>query len=188
MNILKSYKKILILGLCVIGFYGIYYALFMDIKNKNEHISVLENELSSGNSKQQLAISMQQMIKNSDSDITRINDTIVGNDGDVLFIENLESLAKLNNLSISIDSLAFQNHPLLSSSTITFFNIKGKIVGRWLGTYLFLAQLESLPLKVKINDFAFANTTEGSELDTKKFGTQGNTWQSVFDISVLKYK
>ena len=189
MSLFGPHKKILIIsGLGVIGLCILHYLTYIDIKNKNENISILENNLFSQSNKQELTNSMESMVKNFDSDIKLVNNSIVSSDGDVLFIEDLESSAKSNGLDIQIDSLVFQDDKQLSSSTITFFNIKAKTTGGWLGTYLFLAQLELLPIKVKINSYSLNNISDSGENDIKKGGTQGNTWQSNFEINVLKFK
>ena len=173
----------MVLGICIF-----YYFLYNDIKDKNQNISMLENGLSSQVNKQQLTNSMQSILKNSDADIAKVNSSMVASDGDVAFIENLESIAQNNNLKVGIESLVFQDDPSLGSSTLTFFNVRGKIIGGWTGTYLFLSQLESLPFKIKINRFAFTNSSDTGSVDGKKTGTTGNSWESVFEISVLKYK
>ena len=159
-----------------------YYFLFRDIKTKNEHISTMEHLLSIQDKKREYLISMQRIIQNLDPDISRINNSIIANGEDVQFIENLESLAHDNGLSIDIDSLVFEDDQKLASSTITTFKIKAKTKGEWLGTYTFLAQIESLPFKIKVNKF----TMKSEESSDPKLIS--NNWRTDFEIRLLKYK
>jgi hypothetical protein len=181
----KNLKKILvILGIILIGLAVLCYFEFIDIKNKNENISYLDNQLSSQANKQELASSMDLIIKNSQPSIDLVDSSIVSSDGDVTFIESLESLAKTDGLNIGIDSLVITDDKSLTSNNMSFFNIKANTSGSWSGTYLFLAQLESLPIKLKVNKFSFTNATN----DLSKISSKGNTWDGSFEITVLKYK
>ena len=174
------FKKILIvLSLCVFGLFVVIYFVFADIKQKNENISTLENDLSLKTKQQQYLVSMQRTVKNADSDISRINNSIIGAGEDVQFIESLESIAKNNGLTINIDSLVFEDSTLPKSSSMTTLKVRAKTSGGWLGTYKFLGQIESMPLKIKINNFGFTNTVDE---------TNAKVWQSIFEISILKYK
>ena len=186
MNNGKSYKRILIiLGFSVVGFFIAYYLLFRDIRLKNEHISILQSDLSLQTDKQGYLISAEKILHDTAPDIMRINNSIISTDGDVAFIENLESIAHDGGLTIGIDSLSFEDNPKFSSSGITIFKIKAKTDGSWIGTYKFLKQIESLPFKIKIEKFAFTNGINSGS-DAGKIGR--NNWQSAFEISVLKYK
>ena len=186
MNFFIGHKKIFFLIIIIIiALFSAYYLFLMDIKNKEENISEMQNGLSSTVKSEELYTSMQTAVLNSSDQILEVNNSIVPSDGDVTFIEGLETMARNNGLKIGIDSLTFQEDPLLSSSSLTFFNIKGTTNGNWAGTYLFLAELESFPYKVKINRFSFSNISE-QQNGTKAPTT--NSWDSNFDISVLKFK
>ena len=109
---------------------------------------------------------------------------MVSVDGDVKFIENLESLARENGLSIDIDSLNFEDNTKLLPNNMTIFRVRAKTSGNFFGTYKFLSLVESLPFKVKIQNFTLSTASEEGVLNVKK----SNIWQSKFEISVLKYK
>lgn len=183
----KPSKKILyILGLSVAGLFVIYYFVFSDIKAKNEHISALGHELSLQTSKREYMLSIQKIVSDAGSDIALVDNSIIKSDGDVSFIENLESIAKNNGLSITIDSLVFENDPALDKAGITIFKVKAKTSGSWIGTYKFLSQIESLPLKIKISNFGFMSDTSGGTSGTSK--SSSGLWQSSFEIHILKYR
>ncbi len=177
---MKSLKvTIVILALVsAVLFYAKYY-IYQNIKEINQNVSVLENGLSSSDERRAYQIATKKNIANLEPEITKINNSIIANGEDVKFIEDLEALANSNGLSIDISSLSFEDDPKISSSTITTFVIKAKAKGGWAGNYTFLAEMESLPFKVKINRFALSNIG----LDSGAIG-----WQSDFEMRVLKYK
>ena len=183
-----SFKKILItLSIIILIIFASYHFIFLDIKSKNENISLLSQELASQSNKQDYLISTQKMLESINSDITNINKSIVAKGGDVAFIENLESIAKSNGLVINIDTLVFEDEKKLSSAGLTVFKIRAKTRGTWAGTYGLLSQLESLPFKIKINKFAVLAETSDT-FDAKKLKPANVMWQGSFEIVVLKYK
>lgn len=181
-------KKILILPLLlIVALVVLIYFALSDIKARNEHTSELLSEFSSQSSQQQYVLSLQKTVQNADSDIARLNNSIIPSDGDVTFIENLEAAARTDGLAIDINSLGFDD-TLASSTSITVFKIDAKTSGPWLGTYTFLAQMESLPFKIKINNFSFLSTLDTISTNGKISSKALPVWQSSFEILVLKYK
>ncbi len=183
----KFLKIILfVLGLAVLLVFVLYYFVYEDIKSKNQHVSTLSNDLSSQSAKRDYLILTQKVIQNIGIDINRINNSIIAKDGDVKFIENLESIARQNGLTMTIDSLVLADNPEFASSSITTLQIRAKTKGNWSGNYKFLVELESLPIKIRVNKFDLSNTAVETGSDVKKAGV--GIWQSTFEISVLKYK
>ena len=177
----RSFKTVsIILGLVVLGLFILHYLSILQLKNKNENITSLLNEITSQDRKQQYLFSTKKLIETDNTDISRINNSIIASDGDLKFIEDIESLAHQNDLLINIDSLSIDKVP--NSSTVVFLKVRAKVIGSWDSNYTFLAKLESLPLKVKIERIDLNNTR--SELDNKKI----SEWQDTIDIRVLKYK
>lgn len=182
-------KKILIvLGLVIIALCVFYFVFFMKIKSKNEHISLLEQDLSLQNKKQDYVFVMRKMVQNADTQIRQINDSIIQQDGEVHFIETLESLARESGITISIDSISVENDPAFADSEITSLKVKAKTEGSWSGTYVFLTQLESMPYKIKIDNFGLVSLKEDVPLDQKRPTLARTNWQVSFQIHVLKYK
>ena len=83
-------KKILILlSILALAVLVSYYFVYTDIKRKNENISKLRQDLEYQIKRRQYILSLQRTLQSTDSDITRINNSIVPVDGDVEFIEDL---------------------------------------------------------------------------------------------------
>ncbi len=182
----KSFKIVIfLLGFVILTFFICHYFLYKDIKTRNEHASLLEHELSLEEGKQEYLSLTDRLLQNIQSDIDNINNSIIPADGDIHFIEDLEILAKNNGLKIDIDSLIIEEDSSLSSSKATTLKIKAKTSGPWSGTYAFLANLESLPIKIKLNGFSLA-AAQSDTGDGKK--SSASIWQSSFEIVLLKYK
>ena len=179
---------LLTLSTLVVVIFGLCYLVYQDIKDKNENHHTLSHGLLFQNDKQDYLVSTQKTIDNINPDITRINSSVVSKEGEVSFIENLESIARINGLSIEIDSLVFEDRGDSSSSLISVLKIKAKTKGSWYGSYVFLARLESLPFKIKIDRFSLANTGTEVPVPDEKGGVPNGDWQSTFEIAVLKYK
>lgn len=172
----KLIKKFLIpLIFLEIAIFVFFYFGYLDVKSKNQDASVLKGDLASQVQRQQYMSSMQAMIKSTDSDITKVNNSIVQNDQDVNFIESLEKIARENNLQVVISSLVIKDSKDLSASGLSILSLKANLKGGWAGMYSFLVELESQPFKIKIDKFAMASSED-------------KQWQGVFEIEVLKYK
>jgi len=182
----QSLKKILVsLSFLIVVIFGSYYFIYTDIKSRNENTSTLSQEISLQSSKKDYLKSTQKMIESIQTDIDGINNSIVGKEDDIAFIESLEAIARSNGLTIDIDSLLFEEDPKLSPAGLTNFIVKAKITGSWSGTYLFLSQLESLPIRAKITRYDFVTSVGPETVETK---TTSKVWRSAFEITVLKYK
>jgi hypothetical protein len=176
MNKNKSLKiTIGTLGLFIVLFFVLQFFIYKDISKKNYNTSSLANTFSQQNEMREYINSSQKNFLNYDDDIKVVNNFIISKDGDVDFIENLESLAVKNGLTAQIDSLVLVNEKDLSSKGLTILKIKTKIEGSWINTARFLSQVENMPFKLKIDNFSLIKTG----ID--------NTWQGIFEISVLKY-
>src|SRR3954462_3830186 len=110
----KKHLQRIVIFLCVVvlAIFAIHYLVFRDIKAKNEFISSLRHDLSLNTDEKTYLIDTQSTIDNLSSDLSRINSYIITKDGDVAFIEELESVAKQNNLEIDIDSLSLDDNAL----------------------------------------------------------------------------
>ena len=178
---IQQFKKILaVLALVIAGLFAVSYFLIFQIKFKNNNISNYLNELSFQTERQQNVISLKKMLNKNSLDIVHINNSIVGNDGDVQFIESIEALAHENGLNININSLSFENSPATLNSQMMIFKIKGQTYGSWSGNYIFLEELEAMPFKIKIDKFSMDIGIDP--------GLKTTSWQSNFEIRVLKYK
>lgn len=183
----KSLKGIVImLSLFVLVLFVAQYFVYRDIRIKNQKISVLERDLSLQENRQEYLIAMEKQINSMSADLEKIDNSILSADGEVGFINSLEDLAAKNKLKFEPEFLGSdENDPTLKNTNIKTFTIRAKVTGSWIDTYTFISELESNPIKIKINKLALSNVSADSGVDVKKFGQK---WQSIFEIVVLKYK
>ena len=180
---IERYKKILIsLGLFVIALLVLYYFIFAYIRNKIDLISGLRQDLASKSNKESNLLSLRHLVQESQGDIDTLNSLIIPKDGDVLFIEKVESLAKNSGLSVTIDNLNLEEIPSLSENGMSILHIRLKGQGTWSAVYLFVSKLESIPFKIKIDRLVMGV----SNTDTSK--NLKSNWQMGADLSVLKLK
>lgn len=176
-----GFKKTLsVLSLLALVIAVSYYFIYQDIRSKNERISKLQYDLSTQSTKQDYLISTEKAIQSLEVDLDKAQSSIVSKEAEIEFIEKIETLARSNGLAIEIESLVLKNQDL-PSPDLTVLNVKAKTRGTWAGTYLFLAQLESLPYKLKIGRSSMIRVGAGSQ-------GSGATWDSNVEIGVLKYK
>ena len=188
MNQSSLFKKILaFLIIIIFVFCFLYYIIYNDIKLKNKHTSELQNSISHRLKQDQYMSSVKMDVFNANSDIEKISNSIVSQDGDVVFIELLENIAKNNGLVLTISSLAVDDTNSLSTSTMTTLDIRAKLNGSWKGTYLFLSELESLPYNIRVDRFSLVNMLDNVVVLNKSKLTEV-LWSSDFEIHVLKYK
>ena len=104
-------------------------------------------------------------------------------------IEEMARGAKDNGIQITIDSIAIDNILPLVKTNMTTLDIRAKTKGNWANTYIFLKELESLPFLVRLDKFALITTSDDIvSTNPKNVNNQGQDWQSVFEIHVLKNK
>ncbi len=178
-------KLLLVLMMFSLVFWGAHYFLYNDIKNKNVQILTLDNQLKTLNTEQEYISTTERMLESRKSDIDRIENSIIVAGGDVNFIEMLELVARNNGLTLDIESLVATDADKSSANLVTALKVKAKTSGSWSGSYLFLSELESLPYKIKVTNFSIiSNTPEVVDVLKK----EANSWQTIFEITVLKYK
>lgn len=188
MKKIKDFKKILIiLSISAIAIFVLHYVMYKDIKFKNEKISNLQYDLSVLSEKQDYIIAADRTFQKLKGDLVIASNSVVLKEEDVKFIENIESIARRNGLTIEIESIVLENQKLPSSDLVVM-NIKAKTVGGWSGSYNFLAELESLPIKVKIKRSSLINSSADSKIEGQEAVVSNGLWKSTIDISVLKYK
>jgi hypothetical protein len=171
----KSLKIILeVLCVIVVVIFVFTYFIYNDIRQKNKNYSLFTKDLNFQNTKKDYLDSSQKTIDSISLELNEINSSIVSKEGEVQFIETLESLAKRTGLGIEINSLVFDANS--TSNSVDILKVKAQTNGSWIDSYKFIKLLESMPFKIKINKLNLIHIL--SE----------NNWQTTFEIDVLKYK
>ncbi len=177
-------KRLLQIAYVLVGFFivmiigGVW--LLRTTKVWGQEIALSYNEFVAEKKKQQYLLEVQKEMQDQTNDIVRVSESIVEREQYVDFVENLEKLAGTHNLSVSIETLSNESSGT-EDDPVLRYNVRGKTVGTWSDTVSFVADLEMLQQKVKVVELALLRGD-----DDKK--SKVPVWNSVFTISVLKYK
>jgi hypothetical protein len=112
------------------------------------------------------------------SDVDKVNSHIVTADGEVAFIEEVENLAKADNLGIKIDTVNVAQANDLTPAGLEYLNLSMSVTGSWLSTFHFLSLIENMPYDVMVNQSDISDISDGVTGPTQ--------WQGDFQISVIK--
>ncbi len=185
------HKKILIFVVLLgVALAFVYYQLFQYIKNTNETASKGEYDVVVSFKKQQYVSSTDKLVFAANPDINKVSNSIVATDGDIVLIEQIESSARSQGITISIDSLSIEDDPLLAGSQMTFLKIKAKTKGSWGNTYQFLGEVESLPYQLRIEHFDMLNSqsiSDGGSPSAPITSKNNSEWAGLFEMRVLKH-
>jgi Tfp pilus assembly protein PilO len=188
MKKITSHKVILVLlALSVILLFGVIFMLFQNIKNQSENTSSLQNEIDLGTKQNQYTIFLQKSLQDSKSDIDKVDGSILSSDGNVGFIEKIETLAKDNSLNISIDSLSVEDIPTIDSNSLTSLKIRASAQGSWPDMVVFLTKLESMPFVMRVEKFDLLNSSD-NPIGLPPPTSSKQNWLSTFEIRILEYK
>lgn len=175
-------KRIVYVSLVIaFGIVGIFIFVFKQTQGWANEIAVSQNEFLAEKKKQEYLLSVQQEMEDQTNDIVRIKESIIDKEQHVEFIKQIEDLASTHNLSVTIETLSDESSGA-EEDPVFLFSIRGKTSGSWSHTVAFIADLEMFPQKIKVTELALLRGDDGE----KKTATP--VWNSVFRISVLKYK
>lgn len=185
-NLNKNKILLLVFVLLSAILFAAHFFVYRELVNKSENIIRDLDYISSESSREVYSVSIKKQFQNLSPNIERVKNSIIKPAGEVPFIEELEAIAKNNNLAITNDSIVIENDPKQASSTTVFFKIKSTIKGSWSNTYSFLTTLESLPYKLKINSLSMTS----SQADPGESGALSNKkiWITGFEIRLIEYK
>src|SRR4051812_41886296 len=144
-----STKYALIVGIVLVLIFFIFHLfLIKDIKERNENISVWEREIALQDRTQGYLISQKRMLENADSDLSKIENSIVPKEGEVKFIQDIEASARRLGMDIEINSITFEENATTTKANLGILVLKTRVSGTFSATYKFLEEIESLPIKV----------------------------------------
>jgi Tfp pilus assembly protein PilO len=178
----KSTKiKIVILLIINIIVWGFYVFAFMQIKNGENRMELLENTMRDNLKKQEVVRVLSRNLDETQINRDKLTDFILPKGGEVDFIKQIEDLVSKNHLKSEIKSVKIE--PMASSSSLENLSIKLNVIGAWADVLVFQKVLESLPSVVVIDTFSI------SKFDT--YTVRGDIipqWNGSFDLKVAKIK
>jgi Tfp pilus assembly protein PilO len=150
----SSSKNFILLGLAVIAnvaAVSAYLYVFGGIKEKNEQISRLEDDIIVKQEQIVEDTSLKATLEQTEKDRNRIFSYFVHEEEVADFISTIERLGKSAGTAVEINSVADEKSADdLGSLTLSLLSR-----GTWQDTINFLAMLENLPYKVTVDDSTF---------------------------------
>ena len=135
--------------LAVLILLGMYSTLFVIIKNKNNNISILKNQVDIKVRKDQRLSSIKQLMADLDKEIKQIDTYFVSKDGVVNFLESLEALRSVSGAYINVNSVSV-NDSELNNIPYELLNVEFTARGSWRSIVKLISLIEILPLGVTI--------------------------------------
>jgi Tfp pilus assembly protein PilO len=173
MKLSNTQKKLIIVLLVAIMSIVFYCGFFIVIKNKNNQISILKNQVDIEIRKDQRLHSVKQLMMDLNEEINKINSRFVSNDGVVKLLEDLESLGKVSGASIGVNSVSVESN---KDTNLPYELLKIEFVSRgsWRSVVQTISLLETISLGINI---------ERMQLERLP---KSNSWQMNASFTVLK--
>lgn len=181
-------KQVLLTAIVLVIVASVAYIIFfINIKEKNNNVSALTNEVDSVLQKEIKLRSVKYLIKDIQDDIVKLDSHFVADDEIINFIEMIEDLgvesgAKVEVTNVSIDVV---DEKVVDKNKIDeSLNLDFKIEGRFVEMFHFLSMFEKLPFKINILRTNFEKTPD----DKMQFDETLEPWNGFFSITVVKLK
>lgn len=164
-----------------------YIILFLNIKEKNNNISALTNEVDNVLQKEIKLRSVGHLIKDTQEDRAKLGSHFVADDEVVDFIEIVEDLGVESGAKVEITNVGINtiNEEALNKGKFNeLLSIDFKIEGRFVEMFHFLSMFEKLPFKVDIRTVNFEKIPE----EKRRIDKSLKPWKGFFSITVEKLK
>lgn len=177
MKLSRTHIRIIITTIGVLILFGVYATFFILIKNKNNEISTLQNQVDIEVRKDGRLHSIKQLITDLDKDLKQIDTYFVSSDGVVDFLESLETLGSIADVSVRVNSVSVDE---TIDDSLPYEVLKIEFVSR--GTWGSIVQLISL-----LETLSLGITIDRMQLELLQ-SEKSNSWQVNTGFSVLKLK
>ena len=184
MKIHSTKKNLILLSILVVILAGLHYAAFSFIRNSGAEVSALERDVNS------LRAQVLEFSKYSPEDMVILARSVtarfISRANFVDFIENIESEAKTQNVSVLIRSVDVESRSEDENDDKEIIRLKFETRGSWADTMRFVNYLEHLPYKVVLYGLGLSLVSE--EGPVKKGLAKIPQWRGQVEISALKFK
>lgn len=168
----------IILTIAAIAFYVLFFG---NIKEKNENISLIKNEVNIAVQKEINLRSVKDLIKETKEDRLKLDTYFIADDKVVDFIENLEQLSKYAGVDIEVVSVDVSQD--VKKNMSESLDLDFKVSGKWRDIFHLLTLIENMPLKIKILKTNL-KVVYSDGVNKKSSGV----WEGFFSISTIKLK
>jgi len=175
MKLSKTQIKTIISILVVFVFIALYGGLFIIIKNKNNEISLLQNQVDIAIRKDERLYSMKQLVVDLGTELDQIDTYFVSQDGVVDFLENLEALGSIAGVPVDVNSVSVEKQ---DNDALSYESLQVEFVARgsWSSIVQLISLLETYPLGITVKKMQLEQLTDS------------NSWLARVSFTVLKLK
>ncbi|MEK7179851.1 MAG: hypothetical protein AAB706_00060 [Patescibacteria group bacterium] len=192
-SFLKQNNIIALIILNIIVFGGYAFAFF-SMKAIQENMSLLQNEVETSVKKNDTLHSIEAILRDSNSDIEKLQSYFIAPGGIVAFIETIEAQAEVSGVETVIDYVNVEGDgqsKVVGGKEIVRLRLSTK--GSWENSTHFLSLLEKVPFQINLERVSFIYSPEsesslsfappkGTKLPVKK------SWKGSIDLTSLKLK
>jgi hypothetical protein len=170
---------IIILSVGVIALCGVCYFVYGQVSTRGQQLFDLTEQSNQNNQKNQEIKRVMSSLITITPQIKKIDGYFIASDGEVNFINEIEDIAKANNLIIEISSVSLDTTSDLTAKGFEYLTLKLSTKGSWAGTYKFLSLLSNMPYKVNVKQADVSNVSDTGAVKV-------SLWQGSFTVQVLK--
>ena len=183
----KTIKIILVLAALNLIVLGSCFYLFIKIKKIDEVVSARLIQVESEVKKDESLRSTKKLMEDTKREREQIVSLFVGPNGAVEFIETVESLGRVADVKLTIESVGVEALKDKKAEKTESFRLAVKTEGSWVNTIHLLSLLEGAPFKISFSNVNLEKISSESNL----VGGGENLpsyWAGNFTFNVLKIK
>jgi Tfp pilus assembly protein PilO len=176
-SISQTTRWLIILAVLTLAVASGYFLLFAEIRNTNRNISRLAGEADIVAQQSTTLRTLQSIVEITREDRAGINTFFLTEQEIVDFLEVIEGLREDTGASINVRSIG--EGETLTNTLTKELHLNVTAEGSWEAVYHFLALLESLPYRIKLQQV---------QLSDSSTTTDEPSWSGVFNFSVTQLK
>ncbi len=188
----ETKKDIAVLTILNIIIFGLFFYLFLNIKQSDEDISTKFAQIKQGIDRDERLQSVKNLLSETKNQREKMEKIFVQADGSVDFIEMVESLSKIAGVKVEIESVGIDASRNKIGSSTESFRFSVKTEGLWTNVIHLLGLLENIPFKVSFDNVSLDKISEPETANpanpAKRKGQIASYWKGDFGFSVLKIK
>ena len=167
-----SIKILILVILCNLVALTGYYYFFGDIEAKTKAAANLTDTIDVGQQKNSRLSLLRSTIKNTEVSRRKLSTFLLSDEAEVSFIEQMENLAKSNNLGVKTNNVSSAT----STDVTKVFQMQSEVTGSWNGIMNLLNQIDNLPYDVRVQSVSLNKQEQGK--------VSGLVWVASINISV----
>lgn len=176
-----SKTNLLIAALLALAAAVFYAVLFAQIKEKNEHVSALQNAIEQSAEREQRLVSVQKLVFETAALRKKLADYRIAKDNAVSFIAMLEKIGRETNLAVTIASVEVVPRAGADAAAAENLRLVIRFEGGFADTVRYLGLLELLPVESQVEQALVSRTSSGD-------GKNAPLWRGDATLLALKEK